>query len=213
MLSRDVTNQVDQQRGVQQEGASTLRIREFFRINPPSFSGSSTTEDKENFVEELKKFFDVMRVIDVEKVELVAYELKSVAGTWSAPASASAHTPRNRGEYNGKNSKNFKARPAQSQVSVAQGGSWAPACGSCGRNYTGKCRDGHSGCFKCGKEGPFMKECPKNKWGGGNLGNRDQSSLVVPPERDTPRRASVLSPERAAPRRATSGTSGGANRL
>ena len=37
-------------------------------MNPPSFTGSSTIEDEDNFVEELKKVFDVMHVTNVEKV-------------------------------------------------------------------------------------------------------------------------------------------------
>uniref|UniRef100_M1DQT2 Gag-pol polyprotein n=1 Tax=Solanum tuberosum TaxID=4113 RepID=M1DQT2_SOLTU len=46
----------------------------------------------------------------------------------------------------------------------------------------------------------FMRECPKNKQGNGNGGNRAQSSSVAPPDRTSPRGA-------------TSGTSGGANCL
>ena len=45
-----------------------------------------------------------------------------------------------------------------------------------------------------------MKECPRNKQEGENLGNRVQSSSVAPPDR-------------AAPRGSTYGTGGGANRL
>ena len=52
-------------------------------MNPPSFTGSSTNEDPENFVEELKKVFDVMLVVDAERVELAAYQLKNVSRTWS----------------------------------------------------------------------------------------------------------------------------------
>ena len=51
-------------------------------MNLPSFSGSSPTDDPENFVEDLKKVFNVMHVVDVEKVELVVYQLKGVAWTW-----------------------------------------------------------------------------------------------------------------------------------
>ena len=45
MLSQEVTNQVGQQMGARQEGADTLRIHEFLRMNPESFTSSSTTKD------------------------------------------------------------------------------------------------------------------------------------------------------------------------
>ena len=52
------------------------------RINPPSFTGSSTTEGPKNFIDELKKVFDVMHVADTEIVELAAHQMKDVARTW-----------------------------------------------------------------------------------------------------------------------------------
>ncbi|WMV38353.1 hypothetical protein MTR67_031738 [Solanum verrucosum] len=69
------------ERGARQEVADTSRIQEFLRMNPPSFTGSSTTEDPENFIEELKKVFEVMHVADTERVELAAYQLKNIART------------------------------------------------------------------------------------------------------------------------------------
>ena len=51
-------------------------------MNSTSFYSSSTTEDRKNFVEELKKVFNLIHVIDVERVELVSYQLKNVARTW-----------------------------------------------------------------------------------------------------------------------------------
>ncbi|WMV18849.1 hypothetical protein MTR67_012234 [Solanum verrucosum] len=45
------------------------------------------------------------------------------------PSSASAPAPRNKCEYNSQNSQNFRARPAHSQGSKAQGGTKTPACG------------------------------------------------------------------------------------
>ncbi|KAH0729889.1 hypothetical protein KY289_001077 [Solanum tuberosum] len=103
------------------------------------------------------------------------------------PSSTSAPAPRNKGEYNGQNSQNFRARPAQSQGRVAQGGNWAHVCGKCGRTHPGKCRNGSTSCFKCGQEGHFMKECPKIR--------------------------QVAPPNWATPRGATSGTGGGTNHL
>lgn len=34
----------------------------------PSFRGSSVTEDLENFIEELKKIFNVMHVVEAQRV-------------------------------------------------------------------------------------------------------------------------------------------------
>ena len=66
MLNQVVAIQVRQKIGVPQEEVDTSRIPEFLRMNPPSFKSSITTEDLENFVEELKKVFDVMHDDDVE---------------------------------------------------------------------------------------------------------------------------------------------------
>ncbi|XP_049381363.1 uncharacterized protein LOC125845918 [Solanum stenotomum] len=170
-------------------------------MNCPSFTGSSTIEDPEIFVEELKKVFEVMYVPDTERVELAMYQLENVARTWfdkwkegraedaplatkakgAAPSFASAHAPRNKS-------------------SVAQGGNYAPAGARYGRTHPGKSHDGQTSCFKCGQEGHFMEEGPKNRKGSGKQGNKAQSSSVDSPDRD-------------APRGATSGTCGGTNCL
>ena len=81
MLSQGMTNQFGQQRGARQEGANTLRIREFLSMNPPSFTDSSITDYLENLTEELKKMFEVMHFVDAERLELVAYQLKGISRT------------------------------------------------------------------------------------------------------------------------------------
>ena len=78
---------------------------------------------------------------------------------------------------------------------VSQRDSLAPAYAKCGISHPGKCRDGQRGCFMCGQEGHFMRECHKKRQGSGNPGNRAQSSSV------------------ASPRGATSGTGEGENLL
>ena len=50
-------------------------------MNTLSFTCLNTTDDLENLVEELKKVFYVMHVIDAQRVELDAYQLKNVART------------------------------------------------------------------------------------------------------------------------------------
>ena len=50
-------------------------------MNPKSFSALSSTEDLKNFVEEFKKVFDVMHVVGIERIELDAYQLKSMSMT------------------------------------------------------------------------------------------------------------------------------------
>lgn len=51
-------------------------------MNPPSITKSCTTEDPKNFIDELKKVFEVMYVVDIKRVELAAYQLKNVSRTW-----------------------------------------------------------------------------------------------------------------------------------
>ena len=70
MQSQVVTSQVGQQRGAEQEWADTLRIREFLRMNSPSFSIQCISEDTKNINEELRKVFEVMHVGDTERVKL-----------------------------------------------------------------------------------------------------------------------------------------------
>lgn len=58
------------------------RVRKFFRINPLEFTWSKLSEDSEDFIGELHKIFQIMHKGDIERVELVVYQLKRVAKLW-----------------------------------------------------------------------------------------------------------------------------------
>ncbi|WMV59617.1 hypothetical protein MTR67_053002 [Solanum verrucosum] len=82
-----------EQRRARQEEADTSRIREFLRMNPPSFTGLSTAEDPENFIEELKKVFDVMHATGIVRVEFKSFAELSKPGqgfAWGQQWSSSA---------------------------------------------------------------------------------------------------------------------------
>lgn len=55
-----------------------MRIRE---NESSKFHGLVTTEDLENFLEQLKKVFEVIHVADTVRVDLATYQLKYVART------------------------------------------------------------------------------------------------------------------------------------
>ncbi|XP_027772717.1 uncharacterized protein LOC107018809 [Solanum pennellii] len=58
------------------------RLRDFTRMNPPIFTGAKTSEDPQEFVDEVHKILVAMGATDIEKVELASYQLKDVAQTW-----------------------------------------------------------------------------------------------------------------------------------
>ena len=58
------------------------RLRDFFRMNSPTFYGSKVDEDPEEFIDEVYKILYAMGVSSSEKVELATYQLKDVAQTW-----------------------------------------------------------------------------------------------------------------------------------
>ena len=48
-------------------------VRDFVSINLPEFLGSLANEDPQNFLDEIKKIFEVMQVTGNDPVDLASY--------------------------------------------------------------------------------------------------------------------------------------------
>ncbi|KAH0720291.1 hypothetical protein KY284_005321 [Solanum tuberosum] len=184
-------------------------------MNPPTFTGSSTTEDPQNVVEELKKVFKVMHVADAERVELAAYQLKSwrKSRAEDAPvlswvvfeseflgrffprelreAKVKEEKLRNKEEFRNKKAKKWSESGQQRNnvnYSSFQQKQKGPAPSSTSGPASRNKGNWDPACAKCGR----------NHLGNVNQGNRAQSSSVAPPDK-------------AASRGASSGAGGGEN--
>ena len=63
-------------------GSVAARVRDFVRMNPLEFLRSQANEDPQNFLDEMKKIFEVMQVTRNDRVELASYQLKDIAHIW-----------------------------------------------------------------------------------------------------------------------------------
>ncbi|XP_069147056.1 uncharacterized protein [Solanum lycopersicum] len=57
-------------------------LRDFTGRNPSIFTGAKTSEDPQEFVDEVHKILVAMGPTDIEKAELDSYQLKDIAQTW-----------------------------------------------------------------------------------------------------------------------------------
>ncbi|XP_049371101.1 uncharacterized protein LOC125836058 [Solanum verrucosum] len=198
MLSQFVTNQVGQQRGARHEVTDTSRIREFLRMNPPSFTGSRTTNDPENFWKKgraegappgswvcFKEGF-LWRFFPRELREAKVREFLTLKQD-----SLSFH------EYSLKFTQLSRYAPKmvadmRSRMSLFVAG-LSHLSSKEGKHFRARPAQCQGSVAQEGNWDP----CPKNRQGNGNQGNKAQSSLVAPPDR-------------AAPKGSTSGTGRGA---
>ncbi|KAH0661218.1 hypothetical protein KY284_026149 [Solanum tuberosum] len=85
MLAQSVANQNNQRVPVPEDanvGLAAARVQYFVRMNPPEFLRLQIGKDPQNFIDEVKKIFEVMQVTGSDRVELALYQLKDVAHIW-----------------------------------------------------------------------------------------------------------------------------------
>ena len=85
MQAQTMTAQVNQQ-NVERENplvrSMADRLRDFTRMNPPVFTRSKTSDDPQEFVDEVDNILVAMVAIDTKNVEMASYPLMDVAQTW-----------------------------------------------------------------------------------------------------------------------------------
>ena len=79
-----MTNQKNQVHACVDDNGGSVeeRVHDYFRMNSPEFLWSQTNKDSQNFLDEIKKIFEVMQVTGNDRVELASYQLKDVALIW-----------------------------------------------------------------------------------------------------------------------------------
>ncbi|TMX03198.1 hypothetical protein EJD97_017733 [Solanum chilense] len=86
-LARALTTHVN--RGIEPrvnivESTMTYRLRDFVRMHPPIFLGSTVGQDPQEFLDGVYKVMSAMGVTSREKAELVSYQLWEVYQVWYA---------------------------------------------------------------------------------------------------------------------------------
>ncbi|KAH0781790.1 hypothetical protein KY290_001388 [Solanum tuberosum] len=222
ILSQTVINQAGKREN-QQEGNDTSRIREFLKMNPPSVTGSSTTEDPENFIKELQKW-KKGRAEGAPHASWACFEKAFLGRLFPQELKEAKFTQLSR--YASEMVADMRSKMSLFVVRLSRlsskEGKAAMLIGDMDitrlmvyvqqveeeklrdkeefRNKKAKTSRNESRLFQVWTRGPLHEKCPKNHQGNGNQGNKAQSPSVAPPDR-------------AAPRGATSGTGRGANCL
>ena len=84
MLAQSMTNQLNRVHAHVNEygGSQAVKVHDIVRINPPEFIGSQANKDPQNFMDEIKKIFEVIKITGNDRVELVSFQLKDVSHIW-----------------------------------------------------------------------------------------------------------------------------------
>ena len=69
-------------RGNSPASSMVRRLKDLTRTNPPIYTRYKTTEDPQEFVDEIHKILCVIGLTYVEKSKIASYQLKDVAPSW-----------------------------------------------------------------------------------------------------------------------------------
>ncbi|KAK4721598.1 hypothetical protein R3W88_011831 [Solanum pinnatisectum] len=156
-------------------------------MNPTEFLGSQIGEDPQNFIDEVKKIFEVMQVTGNDRVELKSYQLKDVAHVWLMTHAQQVEGDKLREQA--KENKNVpsskfrqdqkgRASSSKSQGSVL-GTRTYPTFPKCCKNHPSEFLAGKDGCFGYGQSGHRLRDCPSKQGQEGNGRAQSTTSAVT----------------------------------
>ncbi|XP_049391576.1 uncharacterized protein LOC125856007 [Solanum stenotomum] len=121
---------------------ATLKVRDFVRMNPPEFYSSKVGEVPQEFIYEVSKMLDFVRVTPVEKAELASYQLKGVAQVYDLQIEEGKieETLRERKRLRIEDENSSRTR--------------------CDKRHSGKCLVDSNTYFSCGESGHKIRHCP-----------------------------------------------------
>ncbi|KAF3679341.1 L-ascorbate peroxidase 1, cytosolic [Capsicum annuum] len=135
-------------------------------MNPPSFTGSKSDEDPQEFLDQIEEAKNKEKVRENKRTRTGSFNFaqpKSKGGNRSqfcpkssitAPSSASAPVSKFR---DGNRDRASGPKPQGSACSARTN----PLCQKYSRNHQGICRAGSDVCFGCGKLGHRVRQCPQ----------------------------------------------------
>uniref|UniRef100_A0A2N9F8N8 Reverse transcriptase n=1 Tax=Fagus sylvatica TaxID=28930 RepID=A0A2N9F8N8_FAGSY len=147
------------------ENDANRGLHQFEKLNPLSFNSELDPMIVEKWIMRVEKIFEALGCFEEQKVVMAVFKLKAIEKDWeenqkqkNQQGGTRGNTPKGRREFEPRqgNKRAKKAEPEKVPPLKTVG-----PCGKCGKNHDTKdCCRVNGACFRCGKMGHLVKDCP-----------------------------------------------------